>query len=99
MSTREACCLTCGHKDTEESHFPLHVGMGRNKKKVTQYLPTIRQCRRCHVALGQGEAWVWELAAARAPSYWKAVGEWEKARPVFETWLAKRQLKRSSSRS
>ncbi len=87
-------CLTCGRPDTDESHFPIHVGMGRNKRKVTEYLPTIRQCRRCHVALGQGEAWVWELALARAPRYWKARGEWEKARPIFNAWLAKQRLKR-----
>ena len=87
-------CLTCGRQGTEESHFPINVGMGRNKRKAKEYLPTIRQCRRCHVALGQGEAWVWKLAVARAPHYWKTTGEWEKARPIFNTWLAKQRLKR-----
>jgi hypothetical protein len=92
-------CLVCGsHFQVEAAHWPFAVGMGRSRKKHPE-LPTLPLCVRCH-EFGQhmGSKRIIQTIIARAPAYWRSVGEWENARPYYERWLGLRAYKQSAAR-
>ena len=82
-------CLVCG-RPAETAHWPLAVGMGRNRGKVE--LPTVPLCVKCH-EFGQhlGDEEVICKLIERAPEYWQAMGEWEFAEPFFERYVTRRR--------
>lgn len=90
-------CLVCGREPAEKAHWPYAVGMGRNRRKVD--LPTVPLCPEHH-RLGPGNAhadgWVVDELIAKAPDYWRSVGEWERAEPLFDRWLAKREYREAT---
>ena len=83
-------CLIC-NAPAECAHWPIAVGMGRNRKKLD--LPTIPLCAEHH-RLGPGNAhadgWVTERLITLAPEYWRSQGTWAKWEPVFDGWLSRR---------
>ena len=84
-------CLVCGSRfQVENAHWPKAIGMGRKRKKV--HLPTLPLCVRCH-EFGQhvGNEEIIMALIEKAPTYWQEHGMWEEARPVFETWLSRRE--------
>lgn len=89
-------CLICGRR-AENAHWPLAVGMGRNRKKVN--LPTVPLCPEHH-RLGPGNAhadgWVTDRLIELAPAWWQETGQWDTARPLFETWLGRREFVRGT---
>lgn len=89
-------CLSCGREPTDRHHFPQAVGLGRNRKRVD--LPTIPLCRTCHTKMHAGDRDVTERVVTKAPGYWQAVGEWERAEPLFRRWLSRREYRAWASR-
>ena len=83
-------CLLCGREATDPAHFPVHTGMGRKRKK-DDGLPRVPLCRQCHTEQHMGLHT--ETLIARAPAYWQSIGEWERAEPVYERWLARREYR------
>lgn len=84
-------CLSCGsHFQIERAHWPKAVGMGRNRKKVK--LPTLPLCVRCHeFGVHVGDEEITCKLIDRAPGYWQDMGEWERAEPLFDRWLSRRE--------
>ena len=84
------CLCGCGREGIDQHHFPQAIGMGRNRKRV-DLLPTVPLCRVCHTECHMGLHT--ETLIAKAPVYWQSVGEWERAEPVYERWLARREYR------
>ena len=86
-------CLVCGREGKLDwHHFPHAVGMGRNRKQLKD-MGTVPLCRPCHSSSHWGTPAVIETLIARAPDYWRSVGEWELHCDEYETWLAKRRYR------
>lgn len=81
-------CLVCGRPATDLHHWPETIGMGRNRKRHPE-LPTVPVCRSCHMRAGDAD--VIEALIAKAPGYWRARGEWERAEPYYERFVARRE--------
>jgi len=85
-------CLICGAPYPENCHWPEAVGMGRNRRKVN--LPVVKMCHSCHMRQHAGDEAVIEALIRKAPEYWQATGQWDKAMPYFERFMAKREYLR-----
>ena len=76
-------CIVCHRPGpSEEAHWPLSRRYGT---------ATVPLCHECHSALHWGKAAIVELVIARAPGYWRAVGEWAANADVYEAWCGKRR--------
>jgi hypothetical protein len=78
-------CLCCGRPSTDESHFPVHRGMGGRPRKDN--LPTVRLCRGCHTMQHTGDGAIIAAITQRAPAYWQSIGKWKDYREIFERWV------------
>ena len=89
MDVRQRC-LVCGRQGTDGAHWPQPVGMGRNRKRLTE-LPTIPLCRTCHTKMHAGDKDTTAKVVAKVEAYWREVGEWEHVEPLFRAWLSRRE--------
>ena len=82
-------CLICGAPYPENCHWPEAVGMGRNRKRVD--LPIVPMCHVCHMRQHEGHGPTIERLIRKAPLYWQATGQWDKAMPYFERFMTRRE--------
>jgi hypothetical protein len=66
--------------------------MGRNRKRVD--LPIVPMCHVCHMRQHEGHGPTIERLIRKAPLYWQATGQWDKAMPYFERFMARREYLR-----
>jgi len=85
MSPEERC-LVCGKPGVplDAHHWP------RTRRYGTATVPL---CRDCHTAAHWAKQSVIETLIARAPGYWRSVGEWEQNADEYESWCAKRRYR------
>ena len=85
-------CLVCNAPNPETCHWPEAVGMGRNRKRVD--LPIVPMCHVCHMRQHEGHGPTIERLIRKAPLYWQATGQWYKAMPYYERFMARREYLR-----
>jgi len=85
-------CLVCNGPDLENCHWPEAVG--NRKRKKHPELPVVPMCRVCHMRQHEGHGPTIERLIRKAPLYWRATGQWDKAMPYFERFMARREYLR-----
>ena len=77
---KDAPCLICGGEPTDTHHWPKTRRYGDT---------TVPLCRVCHTECHMG--FHTETLIAKAPEWWRATGQWETARPLFEVYMGRRE--------
>lgn len=83
-------CLVCGDTWVELHHYPKTRGMGGRSEESLAALPTVPLCTRCHDQFHHGAGYIQAALEEKAPDYWKASGQWERAKSLLEAYAERR---------